>query len=51
MHVSVVGGEHAGDAGSLISIETLEHDPVYLVELESNIEALIPQSFLQAFKA
>lgn len=50
-HVSVVGGEHTGDAGSLISIETLGHDPVYLVELESNIEALIPQSFLRAFKA
>jgi hypothetical protein len=50
-HVRVIGGEHTGDAGSLISIETLGDDPVYLVELESNIDALIPQSFLQTFKA
>jgi len=45
-YVGVVSGEHAGDSGSLISVEQLGQDPIYLVELESNRDALIPQSCL-----
>jgi hypothetical protein len=49
-YVRVVGGEHAGDYGSLVSVEQLDADPVYLVELESNNDALIPQSCLRLVK-
>ena len=49
--VRVVKGEHEGDSGSLISVEELGTDPVYLVELASNQDALIPQSFLQRIEA
>ena len=46
-YVRVVSGEHAGDFGSLISVDQLGPDPVYLVELDSNKDALIPQSCLR----
>lgn len=46
-NVRVVGGEHTGDSGSLVSIKELGDDPVYLVELESSQDALIPQSCLR----
>lgn len=48
--VRVVNSEHEGDSGSLVSIEELGADPVYLIELESNQDALIPQSYLQRVK-
>lgn len=50
-YVRVVGGEHLGDSGSLVSIEELGDDPVYLVELESNKDALVPQSCLRVLEA
>ena len=50
-YVQVVGGDHLGDAGSVVSVEQLGDDPVYLVELESNQESLIPQSHLLAAEA
>jgi ribosomal protein S4E len=50
-YVRVVGGEHIGDSGSLVSIEELGDDPVYLVELESNKDALVPQSCLRVVEA
>jgi hypothetical protein len=46
-NVSVIGGEHAGDSGSLINILELGADPLYTVELESNQDASIRQSHLQ----
>ena len=49
--VRVVGGEHVGDSGSLVSVEELGNDPVYLVELESNKDALIHQSCLRLAEA
>ena len=49
--VRVVGGEHVGDSGSLVSVEELGDDPVYLVELESNKDALIRQSCLRLAEA
>ncbi len=45
-YVRVIAGEHVGDSGSLISLEELGEDPVYLVELETNQDALVAQSCL-----
>jgi ribosomal protein S4E len=46
--VMVVGGEHIGDSGSIVSVENLADDPTYLVELEKfRGDALIRQSDLQ----
>jgi ribosomal protein S4E len=50
-YVRVVDGEHAGDSGSLVSVEELGEDPVYLVELESNQDALVPHSCLRVAAA
>jgi len=50
-YVQVISGEHAGDAGSLVSIEELGDDPVDLVELESSQDALVPQSCLRVIAA
>jgi len=44
--VKVTGGKHVGDSGAIISVEDIDTDPVYLVELSSGRDALIPQSFL-----
>ena len=49
--VRVIAGAHTGDSGSLISIEELGDDPIYLVELESNQDALVAQSCLQLAEA
>jgi len=50
-YVAIVAGEHAGKSGSLISVETLGNDPVYLVELESGKDVLVPQSCLRVHEA
>jgi ribosomal protein L24 len=47
-YVKVVSGSHVGDAGSIISVEELGDDPVYLVELESGKDARIGQSNLES---
>ena len=44
--VEIMGGEHAGDSGSIVSLEELGEDPLYLVELASGQDAFIRQSFL-----
>ena len=49
--VLVASGVHAGSAGSVISIEELGDDPVYLVELGSGQDAKIRQSLLRAGEA
>jgi len=46
-YVNVVAGTWQGDAGSIISVEELGDDPLYLVELESGKDALISQSSLR----
>jgi len=46
-YVKVVSGPYAPDSGSLVSVEELGSDPVYLVELESREDQLIPQSCLE----
>ena len=45
--VIVVAGEHAGGAGSIVSIEALGSDPVFLVELGSGKDVDIAQSHLR----
>ncbi len=49
--VLVAAGEHAGQVGSLISIEDLGSDPVFLVEFGSGTDAYIQQSHLRAHEA
>lgn len=46
--VIVTDGEQSGSAGSIISIEELGLDPLYLVELSSGQDALVRQSLLRA---
>jgi len=46
-HVRVTGGPHSPDSGSVVSIESLGKDPVYLVELESGTDQLVQQSCLE----
>lgn len=46
-YVNVTSGPNSGDSGSIISVEELGADPLYLVELESGKDALISQSSLQ----
>jgi ribosomal protein S4E len=45
--VNVVGGTHLGAAGSILSVEELGADPLYLVELTSGQDAHISQSQLR----
>jgi len=45
--VEVISGEHAGHRGSLVSVEELGDDTVYLVELDTGNDALISQSLLR----
>ncbi len=45
--VIVVDGEHKGSSGSLVSVEKLGDNPVYLVEFGSGKDACIPQSRLR----
>jgi ribosomal protein L24 len=46
-YVKVVSGEHRGDVGSIVSVEELGSDPLYIVELESVQDASIRQSELE----
>jgi hypothetical protein len=45
--VEIIGGEHAGDSGAIISLEELGESPAYLVELASGQDAVIGQPFLR----
>ena len=46
-YVSVVAGDHAGDTGSIVSVEELGEDPLFLVELEAGKDARVRQSQLK----
>ncbi|GAB5537475.1 MAG: hypothetical protein Rubg2KO_37240 [Rubricoccaceae bacterium] len=47
--VEVVSGEHARNSGAVLSIERLEPEPVYLVELANPpADAQIPENDLSA---
>lgn len=43
-YVLIVAGEHKGANGSLVSIEDLGADPLYLLELESGFDVHVHQS-------
>ena len=45
--VRVSSGANAGSAGSLVSVEELGDDPVFLLELESGVDILVKQSQLE----
>jgi hypothetical protein len=45
--VRVVSGRSVGSAGSLVSVEELGDDPVFLLELESGFDARVRQSEIQ----
>lgn len=45
--VDIVFGDHSGEAGSIISVEELGEDPLYLIELSSGHDVTIRQSHLQ----
>jgi hypothetical protein len=45
-YVRVCAGEHVGPSGSVVSVEELGPDPIYLVELESGQDVLVAQSCL-----
>jgi len=42
--VTVIAGAHRGFSGSLVSVESLEDDPVLLVELEGGADVYVRQS-------
>lgn len=49
--VEIIGGEHAGGSGSIVSVEEIGDDPIYLVELGSGQDAVISQSLLRLVEA
>jgi|RhisoiCoNPM_1038542.scaffolds.fasta_scaffold07131_2 hypothetical protein len=49
--VEVIAGEHAGEGGSIVSVEQLGTDPAYLIELGSGKDAVIFQSQLRLVEA
>ena len=46
-YVRIVAGEHKGKNGSLISIEELTEDPLFLLELESGSDVYVRQSQIE----
>ena len=46
-YVHIIAGEHKGKKGSVISVEEIGEDPVYLVELEVGSDTLVPQSVIK----
>ena len=46
-YVNVIAGDFAGDSGTVISLEEIGADPVYLVKLDSDRQALLSASMLQ----
>ncbi len=46
-YVKIVTGEDKGQTGSLISVEELSEDPVYVLELESGSDIRIKQSQIE----
>jgi|GEM_PF-515241 len=45
--VAIVDGEHAGTAGSVITVLAFEPEPLYLVELGTGEDVRVPQSTLR----
>jgi len=47
--VRVLGGQYAGQVGSLITLVSLQPEPAFVVELESGGDVVVAQSNLKAF--
>ena len=47
-YVRIIAGEHRGKNGSLVSIEELGNDPLFLLELESGFDVYVRQSQIDA---
>jgi len=46
-YVRIVAGEHKGKNGSLVSIEDLGEDPLYLLELETGSDVHVRQAQIE----
>jgi len=46
-YVRIVAGEHKGKNGSLVSVEELGDDPLFLLELESGFDVHVRQSQIE----
>ncbi len=45
--VTILAGEHAGNVGSLVSIEQLEPEAIFLVEIDSGFNVAAKQSDIE----
>jgi hypothetical protein len=45
--VRIVAGEHKGKNGSLVSVEEIGEDPLYLLELDSGFDVRVRQSEIE----
>lgn len=45
--VTLLGGEHAGNVGSLVSIEQIEPEVVFMVEIDTNFVVPARQSEIE----
>lgn len=45
--VEIVEGEHAGEFAAVISLERLNPEPAFLIELGSGHDLLVPQQWLR----
>jgi len=45
--VAIVSGEHEGKTGSVISLETKEENPSYIVELDTGQDIYVKQSEIE----
>jgi transcription antitermination factor NusG len=50
-YVSVISGPHAGIAGSLVSLLSLDPEPIFVMELESGRDAEVAQTDIQLVNA
>jgi hypothetical protein len=49
--VSVVEGQHRGALGSIVAVEQLGVDPIYVVELATGNDIRVAQSWLRSARA
>jgi len=45
--VTILAGEHAGNVGSLVSIEQLEPEVIFLIEIDSGFNVAARQSEIE----
>jgi ribosomal protein S4E len=47
-YVIVTSGEHSGQSGSIVSLELLDADPLYLLETESGADVGVRESEIES---